>query len=377
MGRKKVLFRGMKIGVLLSIIFLLTGCSSTMEGSFERDTAKEFNAYGITCYAPKDWAVDESQFSAHFEFEDSFAGYDVSFAGECDEQQADTVIKELVQSLKYYDEKSLEEISVDGCSLAYNVQGEVISDSESTEIWYDRFILCKGALIKLHGVANKEYFDKGEFDKIYDACDFSECEQLKLESISAEYEGELEGGDIINEESENINVTGTYSNGAEDFLVGWTIKNPKKLQWGKNNEFTVEYGDLTCKLSIPVDFKCYDGYDDIVDFSNFSGIEEQAHSEDSTVSSYNAKKKRMNYYIDYRDGYEYKLDSTDKSIVENYLKQLEKNGYRNNTFEIEGQTYWYYAKGDYGEDDYMEILFDLHELMDGSWKLDIYLDIQH
>ncbi len=321
MSRRRELLRAMKVGILLVLIFLLTACSNTMEGSFEKDTAKEFNAYGATCYAPEDWNVDENLQSAQFESEDSFAGYDVSFEGESDEQQADATIKTLVQTLEYYDEESLEEISVNGCSLAYNVQGKVISDSEPTEIWYDRFLLCKGALIKFHGVASEDYFDKDEFDKIYDACDFSKCEQLKLESITAEYEGSTYALNTIDKDSD-ISVTAHYNNGAYEEVSEWTTDDSSLLIAYQTSKIKIRYKDKEYVMKVKcTDCKSLDEYESIPNFWYFSG-----------KARYDKNQSQLLYYTllgtGASDAYYYTIPKKEASqAVKNYVKMLNDNGY--------------------------------------------------
>lgn len=321
MVKRKTLFAGMKIVALLGIVFLLTSCSSSMKGSFEKDTAQKFQAYDITCYAPKEWTIDESELGAHFESEDSSVAYEVSFESECDEQQADTFVTVLVQSLKYYDEESLEEISVDGCSLAYNVQGKVTSDSEPTEIWYDRFVLCKGALIKFHGVASEDYFDKDEFDKIYDACDFSKCEQLKLESISAEYEGSVYALNTIDEDSD-ISVTAYYNNGAYKDVPDWTTDDSSLLIAYQTSKIKIKYKDKECELKVKcTKCKSLDEYESIPNFWYFSG-----------KARYDKKQSQLLYYVlsetGASDAYYYTIPKEEASkAVKNYVKMLNENGY--------------------------------------------------
>ena len=320
MNRRKVLLRGMKVGVLLCAVFLLTACSNTMEGSFEKESAKKFNAYGVTCYAPEEWAVKKSKCSAEFKSKDSFAGYEVSFEGKCDEQQADMIVRELIQALEYYDEESLETISVDGCSAAYAVQGKVTSDSEPTEIWYDRFVFCKGALIKFHGRASENYFDKDEFDKIYNACDFSDCEELIVESISAEYDGSGYAGAL---QEYDISVTAHYNNGADTRVTDWTTDDSLLLIPYHTSIIKIEYENREYDLEVEcTECKGLDDYESVPNFWYFDG-EVRYDKEQSQLLLYALSGTGAS------DAYYYTIPKKEMvQAVKNYVKMLKENGYK-------------------------------------------------
>lgn len=72
----------------------------------------------------------------------------------------------------------------------------------------------------------------------------------KLESISADYDGDTTPGTKIDDTNTGIKVTASYSDGSTLDVDGWTVDNPGELQDGKTSTFTIKYKNQATDLEI-------------------------------------------------------------------------------------------------------------------------------
>ena len=72
----------------------------------------------------------------------------------------------------------------------------------------------------------------------------------RVTSITATYNGSTEEGTILDENNPGFEVKAVYSNGDEEVVEGWTIKNPYKLGASSISTVTIEYGKYSTDVTV-------------------------------------------------------------------------------------------------------------------------------
>ena len=72
----------------------------------------------------------------------------------------------------------------------------------------------------------------------------------RVTSITATYDGSTEEGTILDENNPGFEVKAVYSNGDEEVVEGWTIKNPYKLGASSVSTVTIEYGKYSTDVTV-------------------------------------------------------------------------------------------------------------------------------
>ena len=72
----------------------------------------------------------------------------------------------------------------------------------------------------------------------------------RITSITATYNGSTEEGTILDENNPGFEVKAVYSNGDEEAVEGWTIKNPYKLGASSVSTVTIEYGKYSTDVTV-------------------------------------------------------------------------------------------------------------------------------
>ena len=192
--KKKIILAAVIAAVVLALfisIFALIP-KDRIGGTFDEKTAVYFDAYGLTCYAPKGWTVKEN--TALYYTKDSTGNNDyqaalkVEYLGEYDSFK--DVLKE---NEDHYNKESSSKVKIDNCKDAQ------VSDYINADDLYVHayIVLCDRSAFWIGGLAQEEYFDAEEFDKIILAADFEDytsatiCEYLGGHDLPEDAEWEV------------------------------------------------------------------------------------------------------------------------------------------------------------------------------------------
>ena len=192
--RKKIII-AVSIVVVCLLISLITFIPGGRGGIvFDEKTAVSFDVYGLTCYAPEGWVVEESGAvyypEGSTENDDILAALSVEYLGEYD--SFEDVLKE---NEDCYAEEYASKTKIANC------KGATILDYEDLLIdglyAYAYIVLCDRSAFWIVGLAQEEYFDAEEFDKMILAADYEDytsatiCEYLGGHDLPEDAEWEV------------------------------------------------------------------------------------------------------------------------------------------------------------------------------------------
>lgn len=194
--RKKIIITSVSAAALLVLIvgiIIATVSGNKISGSFDKETAISFDAYGLICYAPKGWTIKDD--AAYFYDKNSTgvndyqASISVVYFGEYD--SFNDVLKD---NADYYNKESSTRTKIENCKAA------TITDYATTDGNYYAhayIVLCDRSAFWIGCLATEKYYDTEEFDKMILASDFEDytsstiCEYLGGHRIAEDAEWEV------------------------------------------------------------------------------------------------------------------------------------------------------------------------------------------
>lgn len=179
--------------MLMCCLLLLTSCSERM--SFNQGDSQEFEFNELTCYVPSDWHLydyDESPIGgaiaeqdatySHKEYEEGWdVWFSIEYFGEFDDFDDFEEGLDVVKENWYNDDDSYTEITVPGCSKAfemgpYNENDEYVEEIvEMTK--YGRLIYSGNSIFLISFSCRPDFFVQEECDEMMDAIDFENYAQ--------------------------------------------------------------------------------------------------------------------------------------------------------------------------------------------------------